>query len=349
MKLLDSFSLAWDRMVLLLFKPFSIKRWCLIGFSAFLASFITGEGSNMNFPSGGGSSYGDDKKSAAATINQVWSLASETHASFSRGQTAMPMVKTGGTSLVAASATTWSPEKWGLEVWLPIIVGAVVIFLAVIVVLMWLGCRGQFMLVDNLVKGTALVKAPWKEFKGPANSFFGFYLVIFGASLVALLGFGGAGFAYYKLVPYAETWGYWTPAVLGGLVFIAVFVVFGVVMFFIREFGVLWMYKNGGTAWAASRQVLALGGQHPVDFILYLIIRIVIAIATALLGCVAGCLTCCLGFLPYVGSVLLLPLTTFRVWYSVECFAGLGPDCDVRVATPPPQPPPSLPEPPVGL
>ncbi len=117
-------------------------------------------------------------------------------------------------------------------------------------------------------------------------------------------------------------------------------------MFFLREFGVLWMYRHGGTAEAAARKVFQLARNNPADFLCYLLIRFAMSIVFFIVSLLVGCLTCCLGFLPYLRSVTILPLTVFRVWYSIECFAQLGPDCDVRSENPPPIP--LIEPPPIG-
>lgn len=295
MNLIEPFGIAWHRMVVLLFRPFDLGKWFLLGFSAFLASFLTG-GTNFSF-------------------RQNWPS--------SNGHKGLP-----------------APfDTWGADIWIPVISGAAVVIVALMILLIWLGSRGQFMLLDNVVKGGCEVRAPWREFRVQANSLFKLYALAFGAWLLLFLFLGGIAAAYFFMAPRSfHSWSYYIPYVLCILVLFLFSAIYSIALFFVREFGVLWMYRHGGSAWDAARKVTALGGEHTADFLLYLCLRLALGLAIILVTILAGCLTCCIGFLPYLSSVITLPLSVFRVWYSVECFASLGPDCDVRTlsALPPP-------------
>ncbi len=295
MNLIQPFEIAWHRMVAALFRPFDLGKWFYLGFSAFLASFLTGS-TNFSFHEG------------------------------------LPSDQNGN----------WLPapfNSWGPEIWIPVIIVFAVLVFALVVLFVWLGCRGQFMLLDNVVRGGCEVRAPWRQFREQANSLFRLYLLGFLIWLLSLLLVGGVAAAYFFLTPHAfHSWSYYIPYAICLLIFLFFSIGYAIALFFLRDFGVLWMYRHGGSAWDAARQVLALGGEHTADFLLYLCLRFALGFAFIVLASLAGCLTCCIGFLPYLSSVLTLPLTVFRVWYAVECFATLGPDCDVRVvaATPPP-------------
>ncbi|CAN5380197.1 hypothetical protein BH09VER1_BH09VER1_06830 [soil metagenome] len=303
MNLIEAFGFAWNRMVVLLFRPFDFKRWFLMGFSAWLASFLTG-GNSLSF-------------------NTHWPSSSPSP--FSKGWQGLP-----------------APfNSWGAETWIPVIATATLIVIALIFVFVWLGCRGQFMLLDNVVKGRSEVRVPWREFRVRANSLFRLYALAFVGWLLLGLVCCGFGLAYFFFAPRSfHSWTYYLPYFLDFLVFLACSIVYSVALFFVRDFGVLWMYLHGGTAWEAARKVLALSRAYPSDFLLYLCVRIVIGFATLMLGAMFGCLTCCLGYLPYLNSVVTLPFSVFRVWYAVECFSCLGAECDLRV--PPPIPPTSV-------
>ncbi len=295
MKLIQPIEVAWDRMTGQLFRPFDISRWFLIGFTAWLASFLTG-GNSFNYS---GSSKDKDFEGLSAKV-----------------------------------------AGWGPEIWIPLIGGILLVVVVLMLVFFWLGCRGQFMLLDNVVQGRALVRAPWREFRERANSLFKFFVLVQFSWLFAILLLAGLLAAYYWLVPNpGHSWVYFTPYGIGFLLCFLSLVFMAAALFFVRDFGVLWMYRNGGTAWEAARKVQELAAAQPADFFLYLLVRFVMAIVILITGAIAGCLTCCVGFLPYLNSVLTLPLSVFRVWYAVECFAQLGPDCDLR-----PQPPVTPPE-----
>ena len=68
-------------------------------------------------------------------------------------------------------------------------------------------------------------------------------------------------------------------------------------------------------------------------FILYLLFRIVLGIATALVVMAAVLLTCCILccglMIPFLGTVLLLPVLVFQRSYSLYYLAQYGEEYDV--------------------
>src|ERR1700677_3118401 len=51
-----AFDLAWERMHIILFRPFNFGKWCAIGLSAFLAGLLWG-GNGLNFSGNGGGNF----------------------------------------------------------------------------------------------------------------------------------------------------------------------------------------------------------------------------------------------------------------------------------------------------
>ncbi len=300
-RLFDPIGAATEQTGKVLFQPFDIGKWFALGLSAWLASFLTGIGGasfNGNFGNGFGKSG-----SSSDAVNL-----------FSRIE---------------------------MSVWIAIIAGIFLVVILLSLLFIWLGARGQFMLLQNVLRNESLVKAPWKRWRREANSLFVVHALVQLAiwlSLAALVIIGLV--AYYpdlagrQMRPFAA----YVPLIVGFVVWLGFCIGLGLAMLFLIDFGVVWMYRNGGTAWAALRKVGVLATHNPVDFIVYAVIRIVMTFVFALAALMAGCLTCCLGFIPYLGAVLTLPLSVFRVWYSVECFAQFGSEFDARLG---PQNPPA--------
>jgi hypothetical protein len=77
---------------------------------------------------------------------------------------------------------------------------------------------------------------------------------------------------------------------------------------------------------------------------LYLVARLLLNGAMAMLAALATLLSCCLALVPYLGSVILLPLTVFQRLYPLAFLEQLGPDWQLlppelpAPAPPPPQP-----------
>lgn len=347
MKLLPPLSTAGTRTKKALFTPFEIGKWFVLGFTAWLANFLTGMNSGgANFPidlflpdqkSQDSSSIAPAADFWAACWSGDWFAAASAGPGFSSGASVVHPVAWPG--FVASSLPDWSVTTWVL------IVGAAVgVFCVLVALFVWLGCRGWFMFLDNVVHDRALIKAPWKEFSTHANSLFLFYLAMTGVMLLACVIFAvPAYFAFPQ--GSGHDWTAYIPLIILGSALVLFVLALGFVSFFTLEFGTLWMYRHGGSAWEAMWKVGQLATQYPLPFIGYFLLRFVMNILFIICGLLLGCLTCCLGFFPYLNAVLNLPFSVYRGWYTIECFAQLGEEYDVRVPSlvlpPAPLPPPA--------
>ena len=64
-------------------------------------------------------------------------------------------------------------------------------------------------------------------------------------------------------------------------------------------------------------------------FVLYLLKKLVIGLAVGSITFGVVCATCCIAALPYVGTVILLPLHVFVRSYSLYFLGQFGPDWQV--------------------
>lgn len=246
-----------------------------------------------------------------------------------------------------ARTQTFNPpnfEEW--KPWLLIlIVTAVVVVIALVVVLAWLKARGNFIFTDCIVHNRGAIAAPWREYRKEGNSYFLFTLAVMcGAIIVFGLFFAViAGFGF--LTRGHQTTG--VPAmVLLALVFlcwIAFCIIFNVVMYFTPFV----MYRERSLAMAAFREVLNLIASNPGPFILFCLFGFVLLLATIVIGIMATCATCCLAALPYVGSVILLPVSVCLRAFGLCFLRQFGPDYDVWRPMPRPEPPPITSPPPL--
>jgi len=130
----DPLSRAYERMLHALFRPFDIKKWCIVGFTAFLAGLTDCHGTN-----GGG---GGNIRGRQDLEDLIY---------FPR------------------HAQEWLYDH---PVWfLLIIIGLVAIFILAIL-FAWLGSRGKFMFLDNVVHDRAQVAKPWHEYRREGTPFF---------------------------------------------------------------------------------------------------------------------------------------------------------------------------------
>ena len=86
------------------------------------------------------------------------------------------------------------------------------------------------------------------------------------------------------------------------------------------------MWLRGCPAMEAWAECLSLLSAHTGTFVLYVLMKILFAIVIGIISCVATCATCCIAAVPYIGTVILLPLFVFRRSYSMYFLSQLDPD-----------------------
>jgi hypothetical protein len=93
------------------------------------------------------------------------------------------------------------------------------------------------------------------------------------------------------------------------------------------------MYKYQVKVLQAWRMFIPILMSHLVYFLVYGLFLLLLAIGVGIVIVFAGCLTCCVGFLllalPYIGSVILLPIGFMYRDFSLEFLAQWGPDYSV--------------------
>jgi hypothetical protein len=108
------------------------------------------------------------------------------------------------------------------------------------------------------------------------------------------------------------------------------------------------MYIRRCRAVEAFSQVARLVLDNSGYFILFCLFSICLFLGAAMIGGIATCATCCLATLPYIGTVILLPIFVCFRAFGLCFIRQFGPDYDVWPAVPqspsiPPSEPPPLP------
>src|SRR2546428_1593340 len=259
------FGEAFELTKKILFQPFDLKKWCVIGFAAFLASLSGGTPFNFN---------GFNRNH-----NWRWSFASARH------------------NVIETSAH--------FPVWaIPLVVILVLLVLAFVFVLMWLGARGRFMFVDCIVRNRGAIQEPWREFRREGNSFFLFSLLVVLLFLVIVV---IAGIPLFMPLLHGENTPFGAILIVEAIFFASIVLLLAFVWNLISQLMVPVMYRRRCRAFDAFRDVLHLVSQRPGPLILYFLFFIVLAIAMRMFGCIVGCLTCCIAAIPNVGTGILLP------------------------------------------
>lgn len=303
---------GWQCLVSRLFSPFDFGKWLVLGFALFLASFL--DGSNPTLSWGG----------------HFWDADS------------IPSLKGDHPRKIL--------EQWPEWAGIAGLVGAGI--LGFWLVLIWLGARGQFVLLDNVVHNRFQIVAPWKAFRGPANRLFGFYVLVSALMLVLIvLEIAAVGAMAWNLTH--------TPGPAEGVSIVPTLVVGGIsalswipilaFFFLYLEMGIPIIYHQRGGPLAAAMKIGQLIRQRPGDILVYLLLRFVMGFVLLMAFYFIGFFTCCIGFiimgLPYVGSVLTLPVALFRIGFTLDCLAQFGPEYNVWSQVEPPTLP-QTPEPP---
>jgi MFS family permease len=286
----EPFSRAWNRMKIALFKPFDLHKWFIIGFNAFLAGLAEG-------PRGPGSSGWREDASFREFLgfpNKAWE---------------------------------WLMDHPGWFIGIVFIGMFVIIF---VIILIWLSSRGTFMFLDNVVHDRAEVAKPWNRYRTEGNSLFLWRLVFI---LICTLLFTSYIIFFFITASnlYKGSYHERIPVVFivaMVLLFILTAIVIGFISMFLNSFVAPIMYKKNIKATQAWGSFLSLFKRYPFHFILYGLLVFVLGILAVIFIAAAGLLTCCVGLLlliiPYVGTVITLPIWyTFRA-FSLEFLAQFG-------------------------
>lgn len=291
----EPLSRAWNRMKMALFKPFDLTKWCVIGFSAFLAGLTEGiRGPNL--------STGAEDASFREFIE------------------------------FPATAWEWLVDHPG---WFIAIVFIAAVLFAVMITFTWLSSRGNFMFLDNVARDKAEIAKPWRRYKTEGNSLFlwrlCFGLICFTLFLMFFTFFFTTGALIYRESHYRHIP---VPFLVGmGLLFFFMLIIIGYISMFLTSFVVPIMYKNNIKTTQAWRRFLSLFGKHSFHFILFGIFAFFLTVMFVLLIVIAGLLTCCVGIIlliiPYIGTVFSLPIWYTLRAFSLEYLAQFGPEYDV--------------------
>ncbi len=281
---------AFDRMRRILFEPFNLVTWMVLGFSAWLATLGSGNGGGGNFggaPSDIGEAFGD-----------------------------------------AASSLFDNIFLFGL-------VGmAGIVVLALIAVVLWLSSRGKFIFLDNCVHERAEISNPWHRYKALANSLF-LWRIAFVGAVIAVLATAAlipaipaaliSGGSFDDLSIFAMTsWG-----IFFGLATVVVVIFSLFVSLFLDAFVVPIMYRFNLRATEAWKYLVPWLKAHPGSFVLYGFFVLLLTFGFAIVSMLACLLTCCIAALPYIGTVVLLPLWVTYRYLSLEWLAQFDSGFDV--------------------
>jgi hypothetical protein len=284
---------AWTRTKIALFRPLNPAKWIAVGFTAFLAGLTElGQHSGLNWNDAKGVNWDD----VVTAPNRAWEWFSDNPA------------------------------------WMMVAAGILVLFFIFLIVAVWVSSRGKFMFLDNVLNDRDLVKHPWGEYRAEGNSLF-LWTIIFTFLVIAIV-VAYLVSAYSSLYALYDQYGAVSPLLFSALWMILGFgVIVGLaklIDLLVTDFVVPIMYKFRLTTLKAWGVFLPLLSGHLPAFGGYALLLLLLYLGIAVFVVVGGCLTCCIGFvllaIPYVGTVILLPvLYTLRA-FSIEFLEQFGPE-----------------------
>jgi hypothetical protein len=304
---------ALERVKRVLFQPFDLGKWFVIGFCAWLACLGEGGGSGFHVPGGGGGHGG------------------------------------GGENFRHEFEHARDYVLNNLDWIVPLAAAVVVIGLGFWLLFLWLNSRGKFMFLHCVALDRAEVSKPWSQFAHEGNSLFLFRLGlgligwVLTLPLVVMI-----AVMIYRMVQRGEPDAGGILGAVGlGLVLIAVAMVFAIIHKLTTDFVVPIMFLRRSRCLTAWKELWTLLSAQAVQFILYFLFSIVLVMAIGMMvvmAMIVTCCFCCMMLLPYVGTVLLLPVLMFKRCYSLYFLAQFGPEYDVFPPAAPPVPatPPTM-------
>jgi hypothetical protein len=298
---IDPISPAIQRVKDILFKPFDLGKWFTIGFCAWLAYLGCGGGGG-----GGGGPH--------------WNAPHEQQAKIAEG-------------VNSAKEYFLNNLCWII----PLAAIVVVLIIGIGLLVAWLNSRGRFMFLHCVATNKSEVKVPWHKFRKHGNSLFLFRIVlgIIGLAIAAVPILGIVLLIITMVTKTVPMIASIPGIIIFGLIIFALSVALSLVKKFTFDFVAPIMFLQTASCIAGWREFLTILSVNKAGFALYILFQIVIAIAIGtiiFIGFCIGCCFCCaslLLFIPYIGTVILLPLLVFKRAYSLYYLRQFGPGFDV--------------------
>lgn len=280
---------GFKRMTKILFKPFDFTKWLILGFASFLASLGKGGGGfGLNMPSG---EWGE---SGSKEINAFgeWFMAHLAAVIF-------------------------------------VAVGMMIIGFAVFLIFNWLSSRGKFIFLSGIANNREEISAPWVKYGHLGDRLFVFRLIfgliVFFVILIFLL------LGIFILYPHfkEESFGllFFVKIAFAAFFMIVIALTVALIKLILMDFVTPLMYK---------RDVKVLEGfsifynellkGNLISFLLFYLVKIGLSIAARFIVLFATCLTCCIAALPYISSVVFLPIAAFLESFTLAFLAEFGDD-----------------------
>jgi hypothetical protein len=296
----DAISQAVERSKQLLF-PLKGEKWFALGFTVFLAQCGEGSGT-VQIPSMPSGSSGPSGSSSGAA---------------SAGAEFQKMLDD---ALRALNAD--------LALYVSLAIAGVVLTFGIWLLVLWFSSRAKLMFVESVIWDRVDVSSQWSRAADLGMSLFKFRAAVsLGGSVLVLLSMGAAVVAALPDFQAGNFLGH--RAVIGylllGFTLLFMGLPLGIALLLLDDFVVpLMVLRNARVvaAWGMCRAEVLSGNIGGV--ILFYLLRVMLSVAIAIATAVLTCATCCLTMLPYLGTVMLLPIFVFSRAYPLYYLEQLG-------------------------
>ncbi len=207
-------------------------------------------------------------------------------------------------------------------------IAIVVVGVAIGVALLWVSSRAKLMFIDCIAHDRAAVEEPWRRFKSAGSRLFRVRLVL---SLIGMpLVLGAMALGVWMAWADIKAGRFGSGALLGGLIGGGLLLLFAFLMSIadsvVQDFLAVSLYLHDETVAEAWQRVTTeiFAGRVGTIVVFYLM-KIALGMAVGFLAMVGTCLTCCIAALPYIGTVILLPLFVFSRAYVMFFVEQFGP------------------------
>ena len=295
---------ACDQMLHRLFRPFRIETWMVLGFCAWLAH-LGQNGFGLNYFGGPGKS--GQRKLDSGTISD-WTN----------------------------NAKDFAQTNW---LWLlPLVAFIALLMLVIWIAFIWISSRGRFLFLEGLTTRRLEIARPWREYAPEAQSLFWFRIWIAMATIGVGLTFSVVAiFGFIALQSVSPSSGVGIALLISTFLLVVPLLVLAAIAWIVQEeivVPIMWLRRISCLdAWKLGLQLIRT---RALLFVQFLVVRLLLVVLAGIVLLAFALLTCCMGAIllaiPYLGAVLLLPLTVFMRFLSVGYLAHFGSDYDLLAA-----------------
>lgn len=320
-KCFDAFKRAFRRMTRILFHPFAVSKWFVLGFCAWLTIIFYSQSGSGGV--GGGFYF---KFSNSSNLPYV----------VSRIGSFLKDVFLGDVFFIGKICNYFKIEQ--SVFWLFVFGSAVslLIMLVINLIFVWVSSRFKFIFIDNIAKNSAEIREPWKLFKERGDSAFWWLLkfVVICILFMSIIFIVASTMLYPVMQDFLKTKVLIISdfnsflLVLTIAVFVSGMVILSFRYYFFNEFVLPIIYKKNLRAKAAYKDFLKLFMATPWTFIKFWLLQILANIACGIAVILFIIATCGIAavpmLIPYFGVLVILPVFVFHRAQSMELLAAFG-------------------------